>query len=68
MICPKCGGKVIVAHSISTDTSVIRKRKCIDCDNMFYTTEQQEQKAKYAFTELVRLKSAKAYDCKRVRK
>ena len=66
MVCPNCGGKTIVAYTIANDTSVVRKRKCVKCNHLFYTTEQQQDTAKYAFAELMRLKSQRAYSEKRV--
>lgn len=39
MNCPNCNGKNRVIDSVTTDKSVIRRRKCLDCEQLFYTEE-----------------------------
>lgn len=46
MTCPDCCGKVTVADTVHiTDTNEIyRKRKCLECGHVFYTTEFEVEK------------------------
>ena len=40
MNCPNCGGKVAVIDTTSTpDGEIYRKRKCRECNYVFYTVE-----------------------------
>ena len=41
MVCPSCGGKVGVIDSVhnTDENEIYRKRKCKDCELIFYTTE-----------------------------
>jgi transcriptional regulator NrdR family protein len=39
MRCPECKGDVKVVDSASNANTVIRRRRCLDCDYVFYTTE-----------------------------
>lgn len=40
MKCSKCGGKVHVTDVVHTSQNEIyRRRKCVNCGNMYYTTE-----------------------------
>lgn len=43
MICPLCGGRLLVIDSrnVNTDNSIIRRRRCEnkDCKSIFYTRE-----------------------------
>lgn len=43
MICPRCGGKVRVLDSVNNaeENEIHRKRKCNDCELVFYTTEYE---------------------------
>lgn len=41
MICPVCGGKITVFDSRSSKHEIIRKRKCVACKKVFYTSEKQ---------------------------
>ena len=41
MTCPVCGGKTTVYDSIADCESVYRKRKCVECDHKFITTESE---------------------------
>jgi transcriptional regulator NrdR family protein len=53
MTCPKCGNKLYVVDSVSSETTIIcyRRRKCKHCKNIVYTKEVlcDETKAKIAF-------------------
>lgn len=46
MVCPKCNGKVTVIDTVQdTDNNEIyRKRKCCNCEYIFYTTEFEVRK------------------------
>ena len=41
MVCPRCGGKIGVVDSVhnTDENEIYRKRKCKDCELIFYTTE-----------------------------
>jgi len=41
MICPKCKGKtrVVETRFYDIENEIYRRRKCIDCDNSFFTVE-----------------------------
>ena len=41
MKCPKCDNHTKVTDSVYNDSTneIYRRRKCIECDNVFYTTE-----------------------------
>ena len=41
MKCPDCGGEVKVIDSVFNidQNEILRKRKCKDCDHIFYTIE-----------------------------
>ena len=39
MTCPICGGATVVRCSRGDCESVCRRRKCLECDHIFYTTE-----------------------------
>lgn len=40
MRCPKCSGRVkVVDTTNSEENEIYRKRKCLDCGHVFYTTE-----------------------------
>ena len=39
MTCPVCGGKSKVCDSISDCETVYRKRKCLDCNYIWFTDE-----------------------------
>lgn len=41
MTCPRCGGKVRVIDSVNDpdENEIYRKRKCEDCELVFYTSE-----------------------------
>ena len=43
MTCPRCGGKVRVLDSVNNaeENEIHRKRKCNDCELVFYTTEYE---------------------------
>ena len=40
MTCPFCGGKAKVVDSASNTEEVVRKRKCLDCGKLNFTTER----------------------------
>ena len=39
MRCPICNGDVKVMDSGTNAKTVIRRRKCLDCNNIFFTSE-----------------------------
>lgn len=39
MLCPVCGGSSRVTNSRSDCDGVYRRRRCKECDHLFYTTE-----------------------------
>ena len=39
MVCPKCSGKVRIIDNVNVDNDVYRKRRCVDCKHVFFTTE-----------------------------
>ena len=39
MTCPVCGGKTTVFNSVSDCERVYRRRKCLECNYKFTTTE-----------------------------
>jgi transcriptional regulator NrdR family protein len=43
MICPRCGAKVRVLDVVhnTEENEIYRKRKCEDCELVFYTTEYE---------------------------
>ena len=56
MNCPECGGKVRVMDVVNDCERVIRRRKCKECDHLFFTIEKRDSKARYEFTKLNRVK------------
>lgn len=47
MTCPSCGGKTAVVYCYADCESVQRKRKCIECRYLFYTSEYEEPSDRY---------------------
>ena len=45
MICPKCSGDVCVIQNINVESTnqVLRRRKCLACDDVFFTREIIEE-------------------------
>lgn len=43
MVCPRCGGKIGVLDSVhnTEENETYRKRKCEDCELVFYTEEHE---------------------------
>ena len=41
MTCPVCGGAVKVLDCCTDCESVYRRRKCLECDAEFFTTESE---------------------------
>ena len=39
MVCPKCSGKVRVIDNVRVDNDIYRKRRCVDCNRVFFTAE-----------------------------
>lgn len=40
MLCPKCKGKVTIKNTVTNSSNeTYRKRKCLECGNVFYTCE-----------------------------
>ena len=52
MTCPVCAGKVIVEDSVTDCESVYRRRKCKECNYVFYTTESELKESDRDFHEL----------------
>jgi predicted Zn finger-like uncharacterized protein len=43
--CPECSSKVYVVDSVNTpDNKILRKRKCVLCGHIFYTSESEAAK------------------------
>lgn len=42
MKCPKCKGDVKVEYTLSDTEGVYRKRRCIKCGHVFYTSEVED--------------------------
>lgn len=41
MNCPVCGGKTAVVDCHADCEAVYRRRKCLECDYRFYSTEEE---------------------------
>lgn len=43
MVCPRCGGKIRVVDSVNNtdENETYRRKKCDDCELVFYTTEYE---------------------------
>ena len=43
MICPLCSGKlkVVDTRNIKKDNSIIRRKRCINCEALYYTKEKE---------------------------
>lgn len=39
MVCPKCSGKVVVVDNVHVANDIYRKRRCVDCKDIFFTAE-----------------------------
>ena len=46
MICPECGAETTVADCSRGDHIVVRRRKCLNCGESFYTAERRVDKSK----------------------
>lgn len=44
MICQICGGATQVVDTGTSDTEIIRRRKCKTCGKIFYTVERKTDK------------------------
>lgn len=55
MVCPNCGGKTKVKESRADSDVIYRRRRCIDCNYIFYTEEVDSESAK---AELNRFRTA----------
>lgn len=42
MKCPKCKGGVKVEYTLSDVEGVYRKRRCLECGHIFYTSEVED--------------------------
>jgi transcriptional regulator NrdR family protein len=42
MNCPMCDGKTTVIHCRKDQEGVYRKRKCTECDYIFFTSECED--------------------------
>lgn len=47
MTCPICGGKSKVHDSISDCEAVYRKRKCVECQHVWFTSEYESDSVCY---------------------
>ena len=56
MNCSKCGERTLVVESRNDGEIIARKRKCVKCNHMFYTTEARRSDAHFYFNEIVRSK------------
>jgi transcriptional regulator NrdR family protein len=41
MNCPKCSGRALVVDSVLAEEENYRKRRCLDCNHVFYTVEYE---------------------------
>ena len=46
MTCPVCGGKTTVIDTANDCECVYRRRKCLECEYKFTTTEQESDDTK----------------------
>jgi transcriptional regulator NrdR family protein len=56
MNCPMCGGQVKVHLSVSDPNVVIRRRQCLECSYIFYTTERELNGSHAKFNKIWRSK------------
>ena len=49
MICPSCGNCTRVVDCVYEAKVVYRRRKCLDCEYTFYTTESETPKSSRDF-------------------
>lgn len=54
MDCPKCGYASRVVDSRSESNKVLRRRKCLACEKLFFTTELEVATSKEDFNRLTR--------------
>ncbi len=54
MDCPKCGYASRVIDSRSESNRVMRRRKCLACEKLFFTTEVELEDSKENFNRLSR--------------
>ena len=47
MNCPVCGGKTVVAYCFPDCEGVYRRRKCSECNHVFYTSEYESDADEY---------------------
>lgn len=66
MDCPKCGYASRVIDSRSESNRVMRRRKCLSCEKLFFTTEIEFMDSKENFNKLAR--EAYRNSCDRQRK
>lgn len=52
MTCPKCGAETSVAYTLTDTDKVCRKRKCVACSHIMYTTEVATEKSHYDYNTL----------------
>ena len=52
MTCPVCNAKTKVIDTVTTNTTVLRRRKCITCDHLFYTEEVTHDEIKHTFNAI----------------
>lgn len=66
MDCPKCGYASRVIDSRSESYIVLRRRKCLACEKLFFTTEVELEDSKANFNRLSRM--VYRNNCERKRK
>jgi transcriptional regulator NrdR family protein len=49
MTCPECGGKTRILRTIKQCDVNYRRRKCIDCDYIFFTTETEAKNSRFEY-------------------
>lgn len=54
MDCPYCGSASRVIDSRSESDKVLRRRKCLECEKLFFTTELEVATSKEDFNRLSR--------------
>ena len=65
MDCPKCGGGTSVTDSVTDGLAVYRRRKCFDCNHIFFTTEVDTRISKRDFNVLKNQKQAESKNRRR---
>jgi transcriptional regulator NrdR family protein len=49
MTCPECGSKTKITRTIKQCDVNYRRRKCLDCDYIFFTTETETKNSRLEY-------------------